>query len=80
MDYRQFIEHCEYAMDLNPEWRRGQTYFNELVWLNPSLADFVRGKSYDPFYRDFAIPEFLDLIRGYAEVFGSVTDERRSNI
>jgi hypothetical protein len=43
MDYRQFIEHCGYAKDLNPEWRRGQTYFNELYRLNPKLADFVRG-------------------------------------
>jgi hypothetical protein len=80
MDLRQFIEHCEYKMDLNPEWRRGQTYFNELVWLNPKLADYIRGGEFDPFYRDKAITPFLDMLHGYVMAFGSVTDERRSNI
>lgn len=80
MDYRQYIEHCGYAKDLNPEWRRGQTYFNELYQLNPKLADFVRGTEADPFYQDSHIPSFLTMVQGYYLAFGSVQDERpRSN-
>jgi hypothetical protein len=64
MDYRQFIEHCGYAKGLNPEWRHGQTYFNELYKLNPKLADFIRGTEADPFYQDSRLPSFPDYGSG----------------
>jgi len=39
-------------MALNPSWRKGQSLFNALAEMHPSLAGDVRGTINDPFYTD----------------------------
>lgn len=77
--YQAFLEHCEAAQLGRPEWRRGQTYFNELHRINPKLADFIRATAADPFYNDNNLQPFLVMVWSYATAFGSVKDERPSS-
>lgn len=48
-------------------WRDGQTMFNVFHLLNPSMANFICGKSFDPFYDDKNIPAFLEFIHNLPE-------------
>lgn len=46
----------------HPEWRIGQTYFNVLRDMHLGLAEEIRSGTYDPFYRDETLPEFLIFV------------------
>lgn len=80
MNYREFISHCDKTHREHPEWRAGQAYFNALAEVNPSLAEYITGKYFDPFHNDKALVEFLDIVFGYYQSFGSVTNERRGDM
>lgn len=55
---RKFNEKSE----LNPTWRKGQTWFNSLSVLYPSVAESIRGTENDPFYNDEKIDAFFKEI------------------
>lgn len=80
MTYTQFIQEVYKTKGNRNEWRLGQTMFNVLHENNPKLADFVRGTEADPFYQDGNVAAFLTIVQGYFHAFGSVKDERSSNI
>lgn len=80
MTYKQYLDLCAQTHKRYPEWRTGQAYFNALWQVNPNLAAHIQGSDLDPFYDDSRVTLFLDIIFGYYKSFGSVTDERRSNI
>jgi hypothetical protein len=46
----------------NPRIRLGQSLFNALYVINPVLADSIRAKDLDPFYKDEYVPAFLAWI------------------
>lgn len=78
--YTQFIQEVYKTKGNRNEWRLGQTMYNVLHDINPKLADFVQGTSADPFYNDGNIAAFLTILQGYYLAFGSVIDERCSNL
>lgn len=46
----------------HPEYRKGQALFNALHIMHPEVAENVRSKSYDPFYKDENIEECIKQI------------------
>lgn len=58
----EFIDRCATDQYKNPEWRKGQAYFNSLYDFDPKLADEIRGTELDPFYNDQIITKFLEYI------------------
>lgn len=61
MTYTDYCHEVWRVMDLHPEWREGQTYFNVLAEHRPDLTDGknpIRGSEFDPFYRDEVLPAF----------------------
>ena len=39
-----------------PDWRPGQAAFNALERTDTEIADLVRGRVFDPFYKDEVLP------------------------
>lgn len=52
MNYSEFVQTYQRALNENPEWRPGQTLFNVLHRARPELAEEIRGTWRDPFYDD----------------------------
>ena len=51
--FADYLHECDYEWKANPQWRWGQTLFNVLYAMKPSLADRIRGeRGLDPFYAD----------------------------
>lgn len=46
-----------------PNWRKGQAYFNVLSDVRPDLAERVRATILDPFYSDCRLADFLYFLR-----------------
>ena len=57
--YRAYMDAVRRCLELEFNWRQGQTMFNVLWELHPTLAAVIRGSEFDPFYRDARIPAFL---------------------
>jgi len=55
---RKFNEKSE----IHPTWRKGQTWFNSLRVLYPSVADYITDTENDPFYDDEKIDNFFKEI------------------
>lgn len=47
------------AMQMHPEWRRGQAFFNVLCNYDPAAAEAMRGTDIDPFYDNKRIPQAI---------------------
>jgi len=58
----ELIRCFEEKSALNPSWRKGQTWFNCLNKLYPSVANSIRTTKNDPFYRDDRIDDFFKAI------------------
>lgn len=58
----QYLKQVDALLVNNPNWRKGQTYFNALHLCNPILANKVRGSLLDPFYKDSNILAFLEWL------------------
>lgn len=56
MTMNEYIDEVTRVGIEHPEWRRGQTYFNVLHQMRPSLANKIRGTNLDPFYTDRIAP------------------------
>jgi hypothetical protein len=54
--YEDFVLKVNKLHEQTKHWRYGQTYFNVLSSVKPSLAELVRSTIYDPFHKD-VIPE-----------------------
>lgn len=54
-----FIDAVHRCQQVSASWRAGQTMFNVLWELHPTLATVIRGSNVDPFYRNDRIPAFL---------------------
>ncbi len=61
--YEDMLRVVDSVMELQPEWRRGQTVFNLLVQLYPDDAEVVRGSSLDMFYNDENIEKFKKTLK-----------------
>lgn len=63
--YQEYLNEVEQVWNSqeSTRWRRGQTLFNVLYRLNPTLADEVRGRDIDPFHLDVRIDAFLTFIK-----------------
>lgn len=59
---KQYLKQVYANMEAHPTWRKGQAYFNTLYFVNPQLADKVRGTLLDPFYKDDNIRAFMDWL------------------
>lgn len=59
MEYAEYLAAVNEALIANPDWRRGQAFFNVLHRVRPDLSERIRGTVIDPFYGDSVIPEFL---------------------
>lgn len=46
----------------DPHWRVGQTYFNALFIVNPSIANEIRATKLDMFYLDENISKFREVL------------------
>lgn len=61
--FSDFVVAVADFMGRRPEsWRAGQTAFNLLVQVNPTVAEMVRGSDFDPFYRDDRLVDFYDFV------------------
>lgn len=65
MNLEEFVTEAEKVHRKNPEWRRGQAYFNTLYAVRPDIANMIVSTGVDPFYRDDWIPAFLDVVHFY---------------
>lgn len=55
--YEEFVNKVDKLHEqVKENWRYGQTYFNVLSSVKPSLAELVRSTIYDPFHKH-QIPE-----------------------
>ena len=61
--YEDMLKVVDSVMELQPEWRRGQTVFNLLVQLYPEDAEIVRGSSLDMFYNNENINKFKSTLK-----------------
>ncbi len=65
-EFNKYIRQVQVRIDIQKQWRLGQTYFNVLLEMHPELAEMIRGTSIDPFHFDgsdnIVIQEFLDSI------------------
>jgi len=61
----EFCEAAEAAYRNNPEWRRGQAWFNTLYTLHPEVAEQFRGAPDDPFYQDSKLDAFCERLSTY---------------
>lgn len=53
LTYDEFVEKVDRNhLSLGKDWRYGQTYFNTLSSMRPSLAESIRGTIHDPFHKD----------------------------
>jgi hypothetical protein len=55
----QYLHAVELAMRERRGMRKGQTFFNVLLELEPELAHCLEDTADDPFYNDAKLPEFL---------------------
>lgn len=55
----QYLEAVEVEMHERRGMRKGQTFFNVLLELEPQLAHRLEHTADDPFYNDGKLPEFL---------------------
>lgn len=55
----QYLEAVEVAMRERRGMRKGQTFFNVLLEMEPELAHRLEDTADDPFYNDGKLPEFL---------------------
>jgi hypothetical protein len=55
----QYLEAVEVSMRERRGLRKGQTFFNVLLEMEPELADRLAGTADDPFYNDGNLPGFL---------------------
>jgi len=65
--FDDYIWIADGALEHNPEWRRGQAYFNTLAAFHPEVAEQFRGSLTDPFHNDSKLPAFLDAVREWFE-------------
>jgi hypothetical protein len=59
--YEDFVTKVNKLHQQTNNWRYGQTYFNVLSSVKPSLAELVRSTIYDPFHKDI-IPEHTEKL------------------
>jgi hypothetical protein len=55
----QYLQAVEVAMRERRGLRKGQTFFNVLLELEPELAHRLQDTAADPFYNEGKLPEFL---------------------
>ena len=57
--FGQYLQAVEVEMRERRGMRKGQTFFNVLLELQPQLAHCLEHTADDPFYNDRKLPEFL---------------------
>jgi hypothetical protein len=57
--FAQYQKAVEVAMRERRGLRKGQTFFNVLLEIEPELAERLTGTADDPFYNDGKLPGFL---------------------
>ena len=63
MDFVTYLERCARRKHLQPYYRMGQAYFNQLYEDRPDIAKDVReDPDLDPFYDDSKIGQFLAFV------------------
>lgn len=63
--YNEFLAYCSIAYEAQgerKELRYGQIYFNTLLFIQPEIAEKLRGSLNDPFYRDSVPPHVHQLV------------------
>jgi hypothetical protein len=60
--FAQYLQAVEVAMRERRGMRKGQTFFNALLELQPELAHRLEDTADDPFYNDGKLPQFLLLV------------------
>ncbi len=62
MTLQEFWEDVHLAHKKNPDWRLGQTAFNQLAYHRPELVEQVRATENDPFFaREMTNWRFLNF-------------------
>jgi hypothetical protein len=57
--FGQYQDAVAMALRQRPGMRKGQTFYNVLLELEPELAERLVGTADDPFYDDAKLPDFL---------------------
>lgn len=62
--YEEFLERVsKYHAEFQGSWRYGQTYFNVLSSVRPTLAEQLRGSLHDPFHKDRVSDATHDFVK-----------------
>lgn len=62
MTFHEFVEAVFKTMDLNPEWRQGQTLYNVFSESFPAQADALRESDANPYYDEEKVADAWDWI------------------
>lgn len=62
LTFHEYLAKVQYAIQLNPDWREGQAYFNTLYQWRSDISETIRSTLIDPFYSDDKIPAFLEEV------------------
>lgn len=60
--YDMVLTAARVTLSNHPEWRWGQAVFNVMYDIFPSVANQIRGKSIDMFYKDENVEKFKELM------------------
>lgn len=64
VSYEDFIERVDkYHTQFKESWRYGQTYFNVLSSVRPTVAEQLRSTLHDPFHKDKVSDETHRFVR-----------------
>jgi predicted alpha-1,6-mannanase (GH76 family) len=63
-----FVDAWGESMTMNPNWRRGQAFYNTLDAYDPATAEALRVSNVNPFYDDSNVPKAIWFIAERWEV------------
>lgn len=63
-----FVDAWVESMDMHPEWRKGQAFFNTLDAYDRETANALRLSDSNPFYEDRNVPKAIWFIAERWEV------------